>query len=327
MDERILRAITGSSGCESHLEPGDRRNPDPDHDSGNNSDHSRNSDEDDDSDSSLRRHNRHRDIRPADTAANRALSDAALRQHLSIGGAKTGPKGVIADRKFHERQERARREIKNRKDWDRADSKALSSGWLARQVAADAAGALNADKEDEEEDIDEEDEDAAYLASYRAKRLAQLANTANAPRFGSVISLDSSDAYLHAIDDAPPSTLVIIHLYDHRIEPCRLVDALLTQLASRRPAVKFCRIEAGVADETFDRIALPTLIAYRAGDTVATAMRVMDEVEGWKRTGRCDVEEFESALVAGGMLGEDTSDDATLGWRNLHADVGGLCLG
>ncbi|KAI8585688.1 thioredoxin-like protein [Geranomyces variabilis] len=319
MDERILRAITGSSGCESHLEPGDRRNPD----DADQSDHSQDSE---DSDSNSR--GRHHDIPRADTAANRALSDAALRQHLSLGGAKTGPKGVIADRKFHERQERARREIKTRRDWDRADGKALSSGWVARQIAADAAAAADGDddgdaNEDEDEDIDQ---DAAYLASYRARRLAQLARAAHGPRFGSVISLDTSDAYLQAIDDAPPAVLVIIHLYDNRIESCRLVDTLLVQLALRRPAVKFCRIEAGVADETFDRIALPALIAYRAGETVATAMRVLDEVDGWKRSGRCNVEELESALVAGGMLSEDGVDD-TPERRGLNAAVGGLCIG
>ncbi|KAJ3176720.1 hypothetical protein HDU87_004859 [Geranomyces variabilis] len=317
MDERILRAITGSSGCESHLEPGDRRNPG---DTGE-SDHSHDSE---DSDANSR--GRHRDVPPADTAANRALSDAALRQHLSLGGAKTGPKGVIADRKFHERQERARREIKTRRDWDRADGKGLSSGWVARQVAADAAAAAAGEDDDDDANEEDDQEDAAYLDSYRAKRLAQLAHAAHAPRFGSVITLDTSDAYLQAIDDAPPATLVIIHLYDHRIEPCRLVDALLVQLASRRPAVKFCRIEAGVADETFDRIALPALIAYRAGETVATAMRVLDEVDGWKRTGRCDVEELESALVAGGMLGED-GDDAMPEQRGINAAIGGLCIG
>ncbi|KAJ3164331.1 hypothetical protein HDU88_005429 [Geranomyces variabilis] len=112
MDERILRAITGSSGCESLLELGDRRMPD----------------------------------------------DANNTN----------------------------------------DSHALSSGWIARQVAADAAAAADDEGDGNaiKDEDDDDDENSACLAAYLAKRLAQLEHAGHAPRFGSIISLETSDASL-----------------------------------------------------------------------------------------------------------------------------------
>ncbi|TPX55380.1 hypothetical protein PhCBS80983_g05364 [Powellomyces hirtus] len=315
LDERILRAITGNSGGESHLEPGDRRGPDPDAES----DHSLNSDEEELDDDPRPQ----REVPPPNTAATRALSDAALRQHLEIGGAKTGPKGVIADRKFHQRQERARHEIEQRRNWDVLDKKALSSGWAARQIAEEKSGSSGAGQLAAALETlrvqadDEEDDENSYMAEYRAKRLAQMARIASLPQFGTVTELESSDDYLSAVDDEAPYVTVIIHLYQPNMQQCRLVNTLLDRIAARYPSVKFCRILSHVADESFDQIALPALIAYRNGDTIATALRVLDDVESYKRDGRCDHEDLEAVLHSVGLL-EDVAD---IGDR-----LGGLCV-
>ncbi|KAJ3020652.1 hypothetical protein HKX48_000446 [Thoreauomyces humboldtii] len=327
MDERLLRAISQVQH-ESHLEPGDRIHFDSDPDSDDNhaasscADSDCGSDHDDKDGREVEdeeRDRRNPPPPPANTAAERARSDAALRQHLEIGGAKTGPKGVIADKKFHDAQERARNDIEARRIYGDLDARALSSGWAARQVAAAAgsgfSGGLAAAAAHEEENDNDDDEDARYLARYRAQRIAQLAAMASSrpslPSYGRVFDLPSSDAYLSAIDDPRlhPSTTVVVHLYQPSNQACRIVNGLLDVIASTsRRTVKFCRIESHIADETFDRIALPALIAYREGDTVGTVMRVLDEVDRWTRHGRCEPQDLEAVMIEQGILPGDSGE-------------------
>ncbi|KND00696.1 uncharacterized protein SPPG_03817 [Spizellomyces punctatus DAOM BR117] len=308
-DERLLRAITGNTGVESHFEPGDRRNPDSDPDS---------------DDGLSDGEDAATEFTPdMDATTTRAMSDAALRRALDIGGAKTGPKGVMADYKFHQRQERARRELKQQNAVSKYESKALKSGWLARQLASEetpqnqGASADDISAEELLEELENEEEDE-YIKEYRLKRLLELAQNAQRPRFGTVVDLQSADDYLSAIDDEDPSVTVLIHLYQPRIEACRTANTLMDLLAQRHSHTKFCRILSHVADEGFDQVALPAMLAYVGGELKATVMRVLDEVEGWKRTGRCTVEEFENVLTEWGLL-----DEVSI----VGEKLGGMCVG
>lgn len=80
---------------------------------------------------------------PLDRDMQRLQNDMALRQHLGIGRAFTGPKGVIADRKFHRQQECARAKQKEDEYRDRISKSALSSGWLERQIQAESSNTLS----------------------------------------------------------------------------------------------------------------------------------------------------------------------------------------
>ncbi|KAJ3340018.1 Phosducin-like protein 2 [Gonapodya sp. JEL0774] len=61
------------------------------------------------------------------------LSDTALRQQIENGGPQTGPKGVMADYRFHEKQERARAAVREKELARVLMGKGLKSGWMQRQ--------------------------------------------------------------------------------------------------------------------------------------------------------------------------------------------------
>ncbi|KAJ3036654.1 hypothetical protein HDV00_002478 [Rhizophlyctis rosea] len=281
-------------------------------------DRPRHDDSGDDSDASESEHQHRSTSSSTDLTINRIVSDNETRQNLGVGGAFTGPKGVLADYRFHQHQERAREEGKRADLLTRLNQQALGSGWLARQLAAEeAAKRGEGGEEDEDALLDQlENEDDEYLAEYRAKRVAQMQSFAAKPRFGSVEEL-TVDTYVSTIDDTPSSTTVIVHLYEPHIEACRLVNSFLDTLAQKYATVKFARIVSKEADSGFDEIALPALLGYKGGDVFTSIMRVTLEVEGWERTGLCNLAEFESVLVEHGLLDQAERIAGTLATFSL----------
>ncbi|KAJ3057308.1 hypothetical protein HK097_009261 [Rhizophlyctis rosea] len=285
-DRAILRAI--------------ERATDPEHE------RPRHDSDDDNSDSDSEDHSHsHSPSHPTDPSMERIVSDNQTRQSLGVGGAFTGPKGVLADYKFHQHQERARQDGQRAELFEKLNRQALSSGWLTRQMATEAAakaGTPQKDEEDEDALLERlETEDDEYLSEYRANRLAHLQSLASKPRFGTVEDL-TFNTYVPTVEDVPPSTIVIVHLYEPHIEACRLTNSFLETLAQKYPTVKFARIVSKEADSGFDEVALPALIGYRGGDVFTTVMRITLEVEGWEKTGLCNLEEFEGALIEQGLL-------------------------
>lgn len=49
-------------------------------------------------------------------------------------------------------------------------------------------------------------------------------------------------------------------------------------LASKHPTVKFLRLRSSAADSSYDPIALPTLLLYRAGEVIGCMTRVTDDI-------------------------------------------------
>ncbi|KAJ3189373.1 hypothetical protein HDU85_003002 [Gaertneriomyces sp. JEL0708] len=305
IDEKIIQAIRGQAES-NHLEHGDRRYADSDPDS------------DVDSDDGSAAPQIPELNGPLTKDQERMLSDSALRRHYNLGGAKTGPKGVMADYKFHQKQERARRELENEAVAHRAGMGALSSGWLQRQIAAEKAGSSEeADEEGDEEllkvlEQSGQDEDNAFLANYRQKRLQEYAILSALPKFGNVIDLTSSDEFLSAVDDEHPLVNVVISLYQPSSPSSRSLLSMLPLLATKYPHVKFCRIVSHLADETFDHVALPAVLGYRAGDTVGVCLRVIEDARGASTT----LEEVETKLAEDGVL------DVEL----LHTQLGNLSI-
>ncbi|KAJ1567297.1 hypothetical protein HK405_006450 [Cladochytrium tenue] len=310
-DERILAAITGAVDYEADPP---RRDDD--------------SDVDDDSEA-----HGAEGLGPLDGEAARVLEDQAIRQQLGAtsGGAMTGPKGVLADYRFHARQERAREEEQRAFAAARVTRGALSGGWIARAVGQErdeltgvARGLEERRREAEDEAdeliraLEEEEEDnipvgglsasgmaaasVSGLEGYRARRLLELAGLANRPRFGKCEELTSDEALLRAIDDEDTSVVVAVHLYDPRVEACRQVNVFLAGLAPLYPSVRFLRIVAKVADSDFDPLALPAILVYQGGKLLCPLLRIVDEIDGWARTGRCSLEDFEFFLRRNGVL-------------------------
>ncbi|KAJ3193582.1 Phosducin-like protein 3 [Irineochytrium annulatum] len=243
----------------------------------------------------------------------RILEDNQIRQQLGIGGAMTGPKGVLADYKFHQTQEAARATERSQRDADRLDRSALRSGFMQRQIDAEERekrgtrldAAQQAADEDDEDLLrlleGEEEDEEVFLREYKARRLAEMTESLRGPRFGDFVEITVND-YVRCVEGSGRGVDVLVHLYQPSHDACRLVNAFMSVLAPRYPGTRFVRIVSTEADETFDEVALPAVLHYRDGEVVKSLMRVSDEVEGWRRFGRCDLEDFEALMLKEKML-------------------------
>ncbi|ORY82793.1 thioredoxin-like protein, partial [Neocallimastix californiae] len=206
-----------------------------------------------------------------DPEIERILEDQQLRQSLSHqGGAATGPKGVIADYKFHQKQNALRREQHERKVQTNINKGAMSSGWI-------------------QQDDDE------FMIQYRQKRLMELKRIAGRTRFGQLMQI-GVDQYVDAIDKEDSRTAVIMHLFQPHNEQCKLMNQYLMILAEKYRLAKFLCIISTEADPNFDEIALPTLLCYRNKELVANLVRVTDELT-LMDNGMFDIEDLEKLLL------------------------------
>ncbi|EGF83372.1 hypothetical protein BATDEDRAFT_85877 [Batrachochytrium dendrobatidis JAM81] len=250
---------------------------------------------------------------PVDPDMARLLEDSAIRQKLGVGGNFTGPKGVVNDYKFHKRQEQARaaaRQQANEKKWS---DQALSTGWMQRQILGEKNATSDPQLEIDHHSLgsgtlqhstdvlDELEDDDEYIKEYRARRLLELKSQAMRPHFSTVYNLQQED-YVDVIDNEDPLVTVVIHLYKSTHDACRQVNTFLDHLATSYPTIKFAKIVSTVADESFDDVALPALLVYRAGALTHTLLRMTDEITGWERTGRVSFEDFEAYLWDMGVL-------------------------
>ncbi|KAI8619620.1 thioredoxin-like protein [Chytriomyces sp. MP71] len=236
-----------------------------------------------------------------------AILDTNTRAELGVGGAMTGVKGVVNDHRFHQQQERARRDLRALQDREKLDSKALRSGWIQRQIEAEEKA--KEDFNDEDEEVDDlikslEDEEDPFIKAYKGRRLMEMANLSYRQSYGSLKEI-GVDQYVQCVDSASRDVTVLVHLYQPRMESCRLVNAYLEILAAHFHAVKMVKIISTLADASFDDIALPAILMYRNGELVKSLLRMTDEIGGWAKTGRCSLEDFEEYLVRNKALSRE----------------------
>lgn len=122
----------------------------------------------------------------------------------------------------------------------------------------------------------ENDED--FLNRYRRQRLRELQVEATRPTFGSLRREVSKDDYLAAID-LDPRIVVVVHLTDPSLPPCRRLEALLDGLARRRPEILFISMTLHEAGQQFDSEVMPVLAFYQAGLVVDTLFQVTAELD------------------------------------------------
>eukprot|EP00753_Platysulcus_tardus_P008138 PLAT15659.1.p1 GENE.PLAT15659.1~~PLAT15659.1.p1 ORF type:complete len:301 (-),score=108.87 PLAT15659.1:113-991(-) len=219
---------------------------------------------------------------------------------------QTGPKGVKEDyrRATMDKARRLERKALERKEMMRemSEGKTMEGGSysLAAKLAAEeeAARRREEDREEEEDSDDEEDEDDDdFMAAFRAKRLAEMRAKAGRPDYGRVFDVDKFE-FLDAIDSTDPRVFVVAYLFEKFVPDCRKVGGMMDDLARRAQHTKFLRIRASEAKDTFDHIALPAFLVYRAGELVATMLRVTDEFDGDDFV----VDDLESLLVMRGFV-------------------------
>ncbi|ORX54637.1 hypothetical protein BCR36DRAFT_8911 [Piromyces finnis] len=266
-----------------------------------------------------------------DPEIERILEDQQLRQSLSHqGGAATGPKGVIADYKFHQKQNALRREQNEREIQANINKGSMASGWIQRQIEqeerekfGETVDAIEDKKNentismkelnnalDEHNELDEllEDDDE-FMIQYRQKRLTELKRIAGRTRYGTLYQIGVNQ-FVDAIDNEDSRTAVIIHLFQPHNEQCKLLNQYLIVLAEKYRLAKFLCIISTEADPNFDEIALPTLLCYRNKELVANLVRVTDDLPTMDN-GMFDIDDLEKLLLNRKALIKDDILDIT----------------
>jgi len=252
-----------------------------------------------------------------DPEIERILEDQQLRQSLSHqGGAATGPKGVIADYKFHQKQNAIRREQHEREVQANINKGSMASGWIQRQIEQEerekfgetvdeieekksentiSMRELNKALEEHNEFDELLEDDDEFMIQYRQKRLQELKRIAGRTRFGTLYQIGVNQ-FVDAIDNEDSRTAVIIHLFQPYNEQCKILNQYLMALAEKYRLAKFLCIISTEADPNFDDIALPTLLCYRNKELIANLVRVTDEIPTMDN-GMFDIEDLENLLL------------------------------
>lgn len=195
-----------------------------------------------------------------------------------------GPKGVRDDYYMAMADLQRRREIQHlekmemlRKLGEGATMEGPSMAYGSAEAAAARAAVASGELPKEDPGSDGDDDDDDFMAAYRAKRMAELKKSAGLPKFGTVREIDPMDLPSE-VDDVPSTVFVVVHLYETFNTACRAINAALPSVAKAFPGVKFIKLPATAASETFDPVALPTLVVYRNGEVAHTLIRVSDVV-------------------------------------------------
>ncbi|KAI8388670.1 thioredoxin-like protein [Radiomyces spectabilis] len=230
------------------------------------------------------------------------------------GGRQTGPKGVIADQKYHEQLQRDAQLRSQARHNARILAKAPTTTTYREDEAAKDELVLEAKAEESDGDL----EDEAALQRFRQQRLAELRNMNNhAVRqqhrvFGTVQDI-TAEEYASVIDKEWKTVPIIIHLYDESIRECRTLDDYFVGLAYKYALAKFVRVSA--TDLEFDLVGSPAILAYRGGILVANLVRLIDEVGP-----QFIVDAVEDVLLRSGALSEDDLYDLPVRTRSDTED-------
>ncbi|XP_026809066.1 phosducin-like protein [Rhopalosiphum maidis] len=190
----------------------------------------------------------------------------------------TGPKGVLNDWEQYKRQQSAQR-VQREKD-------------VLKQINDMALTCKS-----EIEELDDQ-----FLAEYRKKRMKEMmAKTQEAPEFGKVFDLLTGDDFLVAVENENPNVTVIVHVYEHNVPTCSIMNSCLKVLCHEFQKTKFCKLIGSSAGMSlnFKMCGVPALLAYRAGQLVGNFVRITDELGDDFYAG--DVENF---LIEHGVLSD-----------------------
>ncbi|KAL8801386.1 MAG: hypothetical protein Q9182_004500 [Xanthomendoza sp. 2 TL-2023] len=197
--------------------------------------------------------------------------------------ANTGPKGVIADaRSFDSARKRSFRQT----------LRAYSSGELSPPIfgGKNKKPAFNFSREKSPSpdnalcSADENDEDE-FMRTWRANRLNELAHmrpdvrtrrsSPSMRKYGSLVDVDAL-GYLDAIEKVHKETTVVVLIYDDQSDVSHIVEDALRTLAPKYDTNRFIKLHYLEAE--MDEVAVPGILAYRAGDCVANLVSIVNEI-------------------------------------------------
>ena len=118
------------------------------------------------------------------------------------------------------------------------------------------------------------------MHDYMETRMRQMIDDSNSKKkhFGNVVDLSDGDAFLRAIDKENADVVVLICIYEHDSQPCKLMLKHLDSLAKDYPMYKFCKIlstTAGVSQK-FTASGVPAILVYQNGELVTNFVRISD---------------------------------------------------
>lgn len=185
----------------------------------------------------------------------------------------TGPKGVIEDwRRFKQLETEHRAE----QDRERVELiKKLSI--TCRTEREDDEAKETKELEDELDELVDDD----FFLQYQKQRIQELMAKLNSvPQFGKVLTLNTKDAFLSAVDKESSSVTVVIHIYNDNIKACEAMDGCMNILAKEYSTVKFCRIAVGVTglSRNFRIDGLPALLVYKGGHIIGNFVKISSEL-------------------------------------------------
>lgn len=208
-------------------------------------------------------------------AAPTAGPTAPPPQQQQGGSANTGPKGVIKDWQRFKQLESERREEAELERLALAKKLSLS----CRTEREDAEERQRQEQLDREmESLLEEDD---FMQVYMQKRMQELMNLTRSNKvFGELISLMTGEDFLAAIDQEDKAVTVIILLQEPGVEGCEAMKGCLACIARDYKNVKFCEIAASAAglSRHFKVSGVPAMLVYRAGQLVASFVRLTDHL-------------------------------------------------
>lgn len=156
-----------------------------------------------------------------------------------------------------------------------------------------------------EEEDDAFDDDRA-LARYREQRMKELREKVVKERFGDVQEICKAD-WVREVTEASKNEAglsVIVHLYQDRVEECRLLEEILREMARKFKAIKFVSIVATAAVENWPDRNLPTLFIYQDG-ALKTQLLGLKKVGGRSTTAK----DLEWWLASEGIVETEMEED------------------
>ncbi|KAL5290087.1 PDCL family protein [Megaselia abdita] len=185
----------------------------------------------------------------------------------------TGPKGVVQDWQLYKQLEEQNR--------DENEKQKIA---LARKFCLNASST----REDEERKLNEEFDaefselmSEEFLMRFQKQRIAEMMKiSGHVTKFGKVLTLNSSDEFLDAVDKEDHTITVVIHIFDTKYSACKKVNEFLEPIAADYNTIKFCKINSGVAgmSRNFNANGLPALLVYKGKELIGNHVRLTDEL-------------------------------------------------
>ncbi|KAG0055356.1 hypothetical protein BGZ83_008876 [Gryganskiella cystojenkinii] len=201
-------------------------------------------------------------------------------------GANTGPKGVLADQKYHQRQQLQERLAERQAYNARMEAASMTTTTYREDQTAERKAKRDVEKEhmtpeqqkifEELERDEHDDNEKKILDRIRGNRLREIQGGRGGgyikrKTFGYLMEMNATQ-YVAAIDSEKKDVTIVIHIYTEFNVDCKKLDASLITLAGQYASTKFIRIKAREVD--FDEEVCPTILVYRAGDLIANLVMV-----------------------------------------------------